>query len=53
MSCLILFKGRTPGEPEPMHPIEEVENSAPGPGGFPGWLAYRIERHTEMAWRSK
>ena len=29
--------------PEPMHSIEVVENPAPGPGGFPGWLRIEVK----------
>lgn len=29
--------------PEPMHSIEVVENAAPGPGGFPGWLRIEVK----------
>jgi hypothetical protein len=29
--------------PEPMHSIEVVENPAPGPGGFPGWLRVEVK----------
>jgi hypothetical protein len=26
-----------------MHSIEVVENPAPGPGGFPGWLRIEVK----------
>ena len=29
--------------PERMHSIEVVENPAPGPGGFPGWLRIEVK----------